>query len=922
MDRAATGSLERRAGPTRSPAPRWAPGPGRRAAPDEGAVTPLRAIQIGPGRAAGLPRRRPNRSIVEEWPHNLPHPLTSFIGREREIAEARRLLNTSRLLTLTGTGGVGKTRLGHEVAAGLLDRFQDGVWLVELAALADPTLVPRAVATVLGVREGAERSLTATLADALRAKRLLLVLDNCEHLVEACAAVADALLRACPALRILATSRQALGILGETTFRVPSLSVSAPLEAQPVSAFSQDEVHGSGGGTLPAPRRIEPRAESEAVRLFVERARAAVPKFTLTDHNAPAVEQICLRLDGIPLAIELAAARVAVLSPEQIAARLGDRFGLLTGGSRTALPRYRTLRALIDWSHDLLDDRERVLLRRLAVFAGGWTLEAAESICAFGELSSHDVLDLLAGLVAKSLVLTGDHDDAMRYRFLETLREYAAERLRDAGEEAILSERHRDWFLELAERSEPALEHAEEAGWFDRLDAERDNLRAVERRAAARGDAKTVVRLGAALWEFWMMQADPADARERVDAILALAASTPLAPARAKALVGAGILARLLGDYPAARALGEEGLALARQLDDRRRVAVASYNLGRLAYVQGRYADARALLEEALTVFRQLGHRPGVAAALNRLGLLAFAEGDLAGARAVLEQSLAVAHETGYASLLEAVLFNLGLCAHVGGNLDAARRLYEECRAINAARGDRHDLAMALHNLGHVIAAQGDLPAARALYRESLVIAREVGNRRRLVLALWDIATLAAAERDWERAVRLGGSAEASAEAMGVGPARPIRELWDAQLEPARRALGDRGESAAVTAGRALTLDQAVDEALAWLANAERSTQVGTGPAHEEPPLPVALPPVLATATARPGGVGLTQREQEVAALIARGLSNRQIAAELVIAEGTAANHVKHILARLGLDSRVQVAAWAIEHGLHLRSPA
>jgi DNA-binding CsgD family transcriptional regulator len=280
-----------------------------------------------------------------------------------------------------------------------------------------------------------------------------------------------------------------------------------------------------------------------------------------------------------------------------------------------------------------------------------------------------------------------------------------------------------------------------------------------------------------------------------------------------------------------------------------------------------------------------------------------------------LEESLAVARETGYASDLEAVLLNLGLCAHVGGDLEVARRLYEECRVINAARGDQHDLAMALHMLGNVIATQGDLPAARALYRDSLVIAREAGNRRRLVLALWDIGTLAAAERDWERAVRLSGSAKASADAMGVGPARPIRELWDAQLEPARRALGSPGEAAAV-AGRALTLEQAVDEALAWLAEPERSAQVGAGPAHEEPPLSVTVPPVTAAATARPGGIGLTSREHEVAALIARGLTNRQIAAELVITEGTAANHVKHILARLGLDTRVQVAAWAIERGL------
>jgi predicted ATPase/DNA-binding CsgD family transcriptional regulator len=886
-------------------------GPG--AASGGGTITSFRALSIGRGRASSVPLAQSDRSAADERRHNLPHPIASFVGREREVAEVTRLLATTRLLTLTGTGGVGKTRLGHEAAAGLLDAYPDGVWIVELAALADGALVPQAVAAVLGVRQEPGRPLTATLADALRAERLLLVLDNCEHLIDACAALAHALLRAGPEPRILATSRQALGIAGETTFWVPSLSLAAPLDAPTVSAPGEDEV--------PAPVAGTPPAQSDAVRLFVERARAVLPSFTLTDRNVSAVAEVCRRLDGIPLAIELAAARVPVLSPEQIAARLGDRFRLLTGGGPTTLPRYRTLRALVDWSHDLLDEGERTLLRRLAVFAGGWTLEAAEAVCAGEGLAPDEVLDLLSGLVAKSLVLADDHAGEVRYRFLETLREYAAERLRDAGEETILRERHRDWFLALAERAEPALEYAEEAGWFDRLDAERDNLRAVERWAAARGDAETVVRLGAALWQFWQMQADAADARERVDAILALAAATPLAPARAKALDGAGVLARMLGDYPAARALGEESLALARQLDDRRRVAVASYSLGRIAYLQGRYADGRALLEEALAAFRQLGHRTGVAAALNRLGYLAFSEGDLPDARPLLEQSLAVARETGYARLVGAVLFNLGLTAHFGGDLEAARRLYEEWRAINAARGDRHDLANALHMLGHATATQGDLPAARALYRESLIIAREVGNRRRLALVLWALATLAAAERDWERAVRLRASAEAWAEAMGVVPARPMRELWDAQLEPARRALGSQDIAAAGAAGRALTLEQAVDEALGWLAGPESSPHVGARPAREGPPPPVTGPAVPA-APAPPGGGGLTPRELEVAALVARGLSNRQIADELVIAEGTAANHVKHILARLTLDSRVQIAAWAIEHGLHRPSPS
>ena len=354
------------------------------------------------------------RSARQPGPHNLPQSLTSFIGRKREIAEARRLLESTALLTLTGAGGVGKTRLGHEVAAGLLDDCDDGVWLVELAALADPVLVPQAAAVALGVREDPKRRLKASLADAIRPKQLLLVLDNCEHLIEACAMLAHALLRACPGLRILATSRQTLGIVGETILPVPSLSLSPSFDRPRLEAVGHSEVCAVVGGQ-PTPERIQFSAEPEAVQLFLERARAAMPAFRLTDRKLASVLKICRHLDGIPLAIELAAARVPVLSLEQIAARLSDRFRLLTGGSRAALPRYRTLRALIDWSHDRLDEQERILFRRLAVFAGGWTLEAAESVCAGDGLDPDEILDVLSGLVEKSLVLTDAHADAARY---------------------------------------------------------------------------------------------------------------------------------------------------------------------------------------------------------------------------------------------------------------------------------------------------------------------------------------------------------------------------------------------------------------------------------------------------------------------------------------------------------------------------
>ncbi len=429
--------------------------------------------------------------------HNLPVQLTSFVGREQEIAEVKRLLGTTRLLTLTGAGGVGKSRLAHQVGAELVEEYPDGVWLVELAALGDSALVPLAAASALGVAEQPGRPPIETVSDFLRPRSLVLVLDNCEHLLDACAVLADSLLRASRRLRVLATSRQALGMGGETAWRVPSLAMPDP--ARPATA--------------------EQLVSYEAARLFVERAKSALPTFGVTKDNAAAVAAVCWRLDGIPLAIELAAARVGMLTVRQIEARLDDRYRLLTGGSRTVLPRHQTLRGLVDWSHDLLSEPERVLLRRLSVFAGGWTLEAAEAVCAFGagEGSCDDVLELLSELAAKSLVLADEQNGQMRYRFLETIRQYGAERLRASGEEAVVRDRHLEWFLALAERGEPELRGPDQVRWLDRLEAEHDNLRAAlawsqlessSERARAAG-----LRLAGALSWFWRVHSQFSEGR-------------------------------------------------------------------------------------------------------------------------------------------------------------------------------------------------------------------------------------------------------------------------------------------------------------------------------------------------------------------------------------------------------------------------
>jgi non-specific serine/threonine protein kinase len=724
------------------------------------------------------------------------------------------------------------------------------------------------VAAVFGVREERKRSLTASLADALHAKCLLLVLDNCEHLVEACAAVADALLRDCPELRILATSRQGLGIAGETTFRVPSLSLPSPLEAPTVPVPRAGEIRELVTVPSPGPEQNQLPTESEAVRLFVERAKAATPTFTLTDRNVEAVEQICWRLDGIPLAIELAAARVAVLSPEQIAARLGDRFGLLTGGSRTALPRYRTLRALLDWSHDLLGEGERVLLRRLAVFAGGWTLEAAEFVCAGDGLAPNEILDLLSGLVAKSLVLTVEHAVEIRYRFLETLREYAAEKLRETDEETVLRERHRDFIIALAERAEPELAGPRQVTWLQRLDKEHDNLRAALAWTVECGDLEGGVRLGAALLRFWLTRGFYSEGHCWLADLLVRSdtppSSAPVARIHVRALQAAGRLAAKHGDHDAAHELIGKAVTVAHEHNDRAGLADGTHRLACLARVRGDYATARTLLLDALELFKELRDVQGIADTTVCLGVVANSQGDPG----------------------------------------AARSCYEESLAIYRALGNQQGVAETLTNLGELALERGDLAEACTFEAESLALAREIGDRERVAIALAALGGVAAVQGQPERALRLAGAAMAIREAIGKSSPAAWRARFERWLEPARRALSAETTAAAWHEGRATPVEQTIEYALRPVGSAE-----ATGTASERSPAGRHLS-------------ALTRREQEVAALIARGLTNRQIAAELVITTGTAANHVKHILARLGLDRRVQVAAWAIEHGQHLRSPS
>lgn len=793
---------------------------------------PQRLFQVV---AADLPVDFPPPRSLDVLPNNLPLQLSSFIGRTRELAEVKRLLFTTRLLTLTGAGGSGKTRLALQAAANVLGRFPDGVWLVDLSSLSNPALVPQMVATTLRVPEEPRRPLTDTLADELHHRSMLLILDNCEHLLTGCAHLANGLLGRSPDLRILATSREALGIAGETVWPVPTLALPDP--------------------QLPA--SLEELAQSEAVRLFVERAAAVQPAFDLTMANAPVVADICRNLDGIPLAIELAAARTKVLTAEQIAARLGDRFQLLTGGSRTAPPRHQTLRTALDWSHDLLSPQEQTLLQRLAIFAGGFTLEAAEQICDGHGIAEAEVLDLLTHLVDKSLALVERVTGAeARYRLLETVRQHAAEKLAASGELPLVRARHGDWFVAYAERAEWEL-RANQAVWVERLATELDNMRAaMEWSLTPEGNPELSLRIAGALGLFWDVRGFYREGRRWIEEMLAKARGAT-GGVRAKALAWASVLAWRQGDYEQVKAFGQEARALSEAYGERWSLGLALHQLGHTAHVDGDLSQAEQLLQNSVDVFRAVGDTWGLAYSLNCLGDLARTQGAADQARARLEEAVAL------------------------------------WRRLNNNWG----LALSLNNLGHVTQHQGDSQRAWALFTESLTNFRAVGAKHGMMYCLTGLAAAAAREGRLRRAARLFGASEALLKAAGVTLEPVDRTDYERNLEKVRAGLHEQIFGEAWQVGQMMSLNEAVAYALST----------------EEP-----APMAAGRASAK---VPLTPREQEVAALIARGLTNREIAAVLVITERTAETHVQNILNKLGFDSRAQIAAWAVEHELLSPSP-
>ena len=692
--------------------------------------------------APDLPDAFPALKSLEVVPNNLPRQLTTFIGRERVIAEAKRLLADTHLLTLTGPGGSGKTRLSLEIAASLVDEYPDGVWLVEFAPQADPALVPHVLRTTLGVREEAGgRPLVTTLVDHLRPKRVLLLFDNCEHLIDACAHLADALLRDCPEVKILSTSREALGLTGEVTFRVPPLSLP-------------------DSGHLPPLDRL---TEYEAIRLFVDRATAVKPDFTLTEGTAPAVVQVCRRLDGIPLALELSAARVRTLSVQQITAHLDERFRLLTGGSRTALPRHQTLRGLIDWSYSLLSEAERRLLRRVSVFVGGWTLEAAAAVCSGDDVDRYDIVDLLGRLVDKSLCLTDGQDSDPRYRLLETIRQYGLEKLMETAEGQAVRDRHRDFYLGFAEDAEPRLQGSEQVSWLKRLEMDHDNLRAALRWSLDRDETELALRLGSALWMFWDTHGYVREGREWLDELLARAHELPPAAvtalsrrALAKVLDGAAYLRARWSEFANTIEFQTQALAVWRELGDNRGIAESLNRLGDFTRQLGDRARGKALVAESLALFRELADPRGIAYALNNLAEMASADGDLASARSLLEESVPLFESIEDRRGLSHALDNLGGVLTAEGDYGAAEALYGKSLRLAEELADNHAIATALRSLGGVAHYQRDYARARSYYEDSVARFREMNDGFCLAKSLIGFALTSHEAGDHEHARALG----------------------------------------------------------------------------------------------------------------------------------------------------------------------
>ncbi len=705
---------------------------------------------------ADLPSDFPPLKSLDVMPNNLATQLTRFIGREHEIEEIKHLLHSERLITLTGAGGTGKTRLAIEVVKQIQAEYPDGAWLIDFVAVPEGNLVLQAIVSTLGIREEPTRPIIQTLTDYLRSKKLLLLFDNCEHLISACAQAVDMLLQACPEIRILTTSREALGISGENQYYVPTLTVP--------------QINGE--------LSLETLKQSEAVRVFLDRAAMVRPTFKLTKDNALAIAQICRKLDGIPLAIELAAARVKGLNVEQISERLDDRFSLLSTGNRTALPRHQTLRATIDWSYNLLSEKERVLLSRLSVFTGGWTVESATEVCLIVQLDEPDVLNLILNLSDKSLVIAEEQEGRTRYRLLETIREYALEKLVESGEERLVRNRHLDFFMTLAEQAEQKYRTGEQLFWFDAMERERDNFRSALDYVLRTRQSEIALRLISTAFWLWFFHGPWSEGQIWTEAALALAP------------------------------------------DDRtKEMAKTLMALGLLHFAQSNHASAQSTLEKSLAIWRELGDTWWSAFVLDFLGITMRRQDQQASSR-FFDESLRLAEETNEKWILAYSLWNKGENELYLKNLLEAQSLLDQCLEISQSLSivqELHDItniSVLYFNIGRALQLAGDNEKALIYFRDALLHSQQVGKRTGVIRALAGLGVVSATKGEVTRAVSLISASQLFFTKFGVRlPANQLQ--WIARhLASARAQLGEEQSDKASAEAQTMTLDQVVRYAL------------------------------------------------------------------------------------------------------------
>jgi predicted ATPase/DNA-binding CsgD family transcriptional regulator len=833
---------------------------------------------------------------------HLPISLTPLVGREREVAAICALLSRPevRLVTLTGTGGVGKTRLALEVAAAADSNFADGIYFVALAPLTDPELVVSTIAQALGVREHGSRPLLDSLKDHLFDKQLLLLLDNFEQIISAAPVIIE-LLSSVPRLKVLVTSRASLHLSGEHEFVAPPLSLPDLRD-------------------LPLLERL---IEYESVRLFIERAQAVHSDFAMTEENGAAIAAICQQVDGLPLAIELAAGRSKLFSPQELLPRLKSRLKLLVGGARDLPVRQQTLRGTIAWSHDLLEEDEKRLFRRLAVFVGGCTLEAIEAICTAHEGLDEDVFDAVARLVDKSLLRQeARFDGEPRLWMLETIREYALERLEASEEAEVVQRQHAIFFLRLSEEAEPKIRSAEQSTWRKRLEVEQDNLRAALRWTLESQEAEMGLRLAGALLAFWRVSNLDREGRNWCEQVLAQPGARARTAARAKALLAAGIMTVFKGDLVEANRLLEESIAIGWEggAAGKRNLARALATLAHVAVLQGHLDAARELAGESLQVFREMGEAWGMALALNHLGRATVELGDPVAARALLEESAALFCVAGDRQNLAQPLNALGLAALRHGDYVGARTYFEEALSVAQETAAEQYRADALAHLGTVALRVGDFQQSASLYQQSLALNRVLGNQEGIAGDLAGLAEVASLLGQPKRAARLFGAVEALREVSGISLSTLRRAAYDRAVEGIHAQLDEATFVAAWKEGHVMPLDQAI--AFAGETKVTLPTDAKLREAKQEetssdlPPGDLSSPPLSPRRAMKQHFGGLTAREREVARLVAQGKSNRAIAEELVVGISTVEAHITHILSKLGFSSRAQIAAWAVDKGL------